>query len=159
MQTWCDIEFGNGRYRAALGLEQIKELERLCNAGLGEIFARTSKGRYGFLDGEIYPEAAEYRFPELIEVIRQALIGGGVGVVDGQDVKVPDFRANELVQAYLLGLHDQRMAVTRIWALAYQILHALVNGYVPPKPKKKAPVTKRTRKSGSTGGRSSPTAR
>lgn len=158
MQTWCEIDFANGRYRAALGLEQIKEIERACDAGIGAIFARTSKGRYGFLEGEVFPELAEYRFPELAEVIRQALIGGGSGSVDGAIVKVPDFRANELVQAYLFGINDQRMTMTRIWALAYQILHALVNGYSPPK--KGEPAEKpATQKKGSTSRRRSPTAR
>jgi hypothetical protein len=133
MQTWAEFPFANGSYRFALGLEQIKEIERAANAGLGAIYGRVSKGRYGFSDGEIYPELAEYRFPELVEVIRQALIGGGEGIVDGQDVKVSAVRANDLAQAYLLGISDQRMAMTQIWALAYAILHALVHGYSPPK--------------------------
>lgn len=133
MQTWAEFPFANGRYRFALGLEQIKEIERAANSGLGAIYARTSKGRYGYEDGEIFPELAEYRFPELVEVIRQGLIGGGEGVVDGMDVKVSATRANELVQAYLLGVSDTRMAMTEIWKLAYVILSALVNGYAPPK--------------------------
>jgi hypothetical protein len=133
MQTWVVLPFANGEYKFALGLGQIAEIERVANAGLGSVFARTSKGRYGLQDGEIYPDAAEYRFPELVEVIRQGLIGGGEGEADGQPVKVTAIRANDLVSNYLLGLTDTRMAMTQIWALAYAILHALVHGYTPPK--------------------------
>jgi len=157
VQTWCEIDFADGRYKAALGLAQIREIERAAGEGIGAVFARTSKGRYGFLEGEIYPELAEYRFPELVEVIRQALIGGGQGLVGGEPVKVPDFRAVELVERYLLGIGDQRMAMTRIWELAYRILHALIHGYTPPKKAKPA-AKPATPKKGSTGRRSSPTA-
>ncbi|WP_420139819.1 gene transfer agent family protein [Sphingomonas sp.] len=157
MQTWAAFPFANGTYKFALGLEQIKEIERAAGAGLGAIYARTSKGRYGFADGEIFPDLAEYRFPELVEVIRQALIGGGEGMVDGEDVKVSAVRANDLVQAYLIGISDQRMAMTQIWALAYAILHALVHGYSPPKKGKPA-AGPATPKKSSTGQRRSPTA-
>jgi len=132
MQTWTVLPFGNGSYRFALGLEQIKEIERAADAGLGAIFARTSKGRYGFKEGEIYPELAEYRFPELVEIIRQGLIGGGEGEVDGQPVSVSAVRANDLVRAYLLDVNT-RLRLTEIWMISYAVLHALVHGYTPPK--------------------------
>lgn len=149
MQTWIVLPFANGEYRFALGLEQIKEIERAANCGIGAVFARTSKGRYGLLEGEIYPELAEYKFTELVEVIRQALIGGGEAIVDGQDVKIPAVRANQVVESYLLGISDQRIAITQIWMIAYAILHALIHGYEPPK--KAEPAEKpATRKRGST---------
>jgi len=147
VQTWIVLPFANGEYRFALGLEQIKEIERVAGSGIGAVFARTSKGRYGFLEGEIYPEMAEYRFPELVEVIRQMLIGGGEGIVDGQDIKVSDTRANQLVEAYVLGITDQRMAITKLWMTAYAGLHALVHGYQPPKKGEPAqkPATRKRR--------------
>lgn len=133
MQTWIDLKFADGEYCFKLGLEQIKEIERKCDAGIGAIYARTSKGRYGFEDGQVYPEIAEYRFPELVEVIRQGLIGGNCGIVDGADVRVSSVRANDLIEAYLLSPTDKRVVMTEVWALAYAILNALIHGYEPPK--------------------------
>jgi hypothetical protein len=66
-------------------------------------------------------------------------------------------RANDLVQAYLLGVTDQRMAMTVIWKLAYAILHALIHGYTPPK-KDEPGEGPATRKTSSTTRRRSPTA-
>lgn len=133
MQTWIDLPFADGRYLFKIGLEQIAELERKCDAGLGRIYARTRAGRFGFEPGEALPDQGEYKWAELVEIIRQALIGGGEGVVDGQDVKVSANRANDLVHAYLLGATEKRMVGTNVWALAYTILHALIEGYTPPK--------------------------
>ena len=133
MQTWVDLPFADGRYLFRLGLAQIAELERKCDAGIGRIYARTRAGRYGFEPGEALPDQGEYRWAELVEVIRQALIGGGEGLVDGNDVKVSPVRANDLVEAYLLGATDKRMVGTNVWALAYTILNALIEGYTPPK--------------------------
>lgn len=133
MQTWIDIKFADGEYTFKLGLAQISELERKCNDGIGAIYARTTKGRYGYLPGEGLADEGQYRFPELIEIIRQCLIGGGAGVVDGSPVKVSSIRANDLIDAYLIGATDQRMTASAIWALAYTALRALIEGYDPPK--------------------------
>ena len=157
MQSFTSVFIGNGEYRCAYGLEQYKELERLCNAGVGEIYARTSKGRYGFLDGEIYPELAEYRVLELREVVRQGLIGGGAAVIDGAEIKIADFRVDEILSTYFFGLSDQRLGLTKLWAAAYRILHDLTHGYSPPK--KAEPVASpATPKKGSTTRRRSRTA-
>lgn len=152
MQTFTSIFIGNGKYRCAYGLEQYKELERLCNAGTGEIYARTAKGRNGFKDGEVYPELAEYRVMELREVLRQGMIGGGSAMIDGVETKIVDYRVDEIISAYFFGLSDQRVGLTKLWAAAYRIMHDLTHGYSPPK---KAAPAKRpaTRKNGSTGRR------
>ncbi|WP_415427266.1 hypothetical protein, partial [Staphylococcus borealis] len=76
------------------------------------------------------PEQAEYRFAELREIVRQALIGGAQGVVDGADVAISSIRANELVERYVLSRTD-RVALRALWALAAGILYALVEGYDP----------------------------
>lgn len=135
MQTWVDLPFADGEYRFSFGLGQISELEKKCDAGLGKIYARTLAGRYGLDIDSILPLEADYRFAELIEVIRQGLIGGNHGIVDGAIVPV---RANDLVSAYLFNPSDQRLPVKETWALAASILSALVEGYVPPAVKKKA---------------------
>lgn len=138
--TWIELPFGDGKYLFKLGVGQIAELETKCDAGIGRIYARTRAGRYGFAPGEALPEQGEYRWPELVEVIRQGLIGGGSGIVDGADVTVHPPRANELVDRYLIQATDQRLAMTQVWALAYAVLHALIEGYAPPK--KAAPAGK-----------------
>lgn len=133
MQTWIELPFADGKYLFKLGLAQISELERKCDAGIGRIFARTRTGRYGFKPGEALPDDGQYRWPELVEIIRQGLIGGASGIVDGKDVVVSAVRANELIESYLLSPTDRRLAMTDVWALAYTVLSALIEGYVPPK--------------------------
>jgi len=142
-QTWIELPFADGRYLFKLGLAQIAELETKCDAGIGRIYARTRAGRFGFEPGEALPDAGEYRFPELVETIRQGLIGGGAGIVDGQDIAVSPARANDLVERYLLQATEQRLALTNVWALAFTILSALIEGYSPPKkdPPAEEPAT------------------
>lgn len=109
---------------------QIAELEKKCDAGLGKIYARTLAGRYGLKADDVLPLDGEYRFPELVEIIRQGLIGGDYGVVDDRVVIV---RPNDLVSAYLFSPSDHRQPVKETWALAASVLSALVEGYVPKK--------------------------
>jgi len=137
VQTWVELPFADGTYRFSFGLMQIAELEKKCDAGLGKIYARTLAGRYGLAADDVLPLEADYRFAELIEVIRQGLTGGDHGVVDGTVVPV---RANDLVSAYLFSPSDHRMPVKETWALAAAILSALVEGYVPPKKKADRPL-------------------
>jgi hypothetical protein len=132
MQTWVDIKFADGEYRTALGAAQIHELEKKCDAGLGRIYARTLAGRYGSGAGQVLPLEAEYRFSELIEIIRQGLIGGGECVVDGATKKVSSVRANDLLAHYVLDVGNDRMNVAAVWDLAVSILYPLIEGYTPP---------------------------
>jgi hypothetical protein len=136
VQTWISLPFGNGIYVFRLGPHQIAEIERACDAGIGRIYARVAAGRFGFKPDEALPDNGEFRWPELVEIIRQGLIGGGEGVVDGNDVKVSPIRANDLIDAYLLGATDKRMTMTAIWAHAYAVIHPLMHGYDPPKKAK-----------------------
>lgn len=132
MQTWVDLPFADGVYTFRLGLGQISEIERKQDAGLGRIFARTMAGRYGYGADEILPEQADYRFADLVEVIRQALIGGNHARVGDADVQVSSSRADELIRHYLTNASDGRMPVKRVWSLAASILGALIEGYSPP---------------------------
>jgi hypothetical protein len=145
VQTWVDLKFADGEYVFKLGVGQIAEIEQKCGSGIGAIYARTIKGRYGYKDGEVYPDLAEYRFPELVEVIRQGLIGGNSGLVDGQSVTVSPVRASDLIERYVTSATDLRMAMTQVWSLAYAVLSALIEGYTPPKKGEPAP-SRRTRK-------------
>lgn len=132
-QTWIELPFADGKYIFKLGLAQIAEVERVGDAGIGRIYARTRAGRFGFEPGEALPDNGEYRWLELVEIVRQGLIGGGAGFVNGAEVVVHAPRANDLVDRYLLRANDERLAMTQVWALAYAILHALIEGYTPPK--------------------------
>lgn len=137
MQTWVDLPCFDGTYTFKLGLAQISELEKKCDAGIGAIYARTLRGRYGLGDGDVMPDQADFRFTELVEVVRQGLIGGAKALVDGVDVTVTGARANQLVANYLLD-GPERMVMRQTWALAASVLSALIEGYDPPK--KKAPL-------------------
>lgn len=126
--NYIDLEFGDGEYRFALPLAQIDELQRKAGAGIGALFARTLKGANRIAnDVVLAPANAEFYALDLIETVRQGLIGGGRGTVDGQEVKVDPSRAQRLVAAYLL---NQPLAVA--WELAVSILGAVIVGYDPP---------------------------
>lgn len=126
MQTHIDLAFANGSYRFALGLEQIHELQTKCGAGIGAIYARVLQGR---LAGDIKvssPQYAAYHIDDLVETVRQGLIGGGQGMVDGAEVTVGAMRANDLVERYAL-----RLPLGELWNLAAAILYAKIEGYAP----------------------------
>lgn len=130
MQTWVTLPFADGEYQCFLGPAQISEIEKKCDAGIGRIYGRTLAGRYGLAEDEALPENADYRFSELVEVVRQALIGGAQGNVDGVAVKVDDVRANSLIRNYILSGPD-RQTLRKTWAFAAHILSALIEGYDP----------------------------
>lgn len=132
MQTHIDLAFANGAYRFALGLAQIHELQTKCKTGIGAIYARVLQGRVSEDISVGHPAYAAYHIDDLVETVRQGLIGGGVGWVDEQEVKVGPLRANDLVERYALA-----MPLMDLWNLAASILHAKIDGY---EPEKKSPV-------------------
>lgn len=142
MQTHIDLAFADGTYTFALGLAQIHELQTKCKIGIGGLYARVLQGR---LTEDVtigHPAYAAYHLEDLVETVRQGLIGGGVGMADGKEVKVGALRANELVERYLLP-----MPLTEQWELAAAILFAKIEGYTPPvvagEDKKKAAPSRR----------------
>lgn len=124
--THIDLEFADGEYRFALGLEQINELQNACGDGIGAIYARVLQGRVASDVAVGHPGFAAYKLADLVETVRQGLIGGGQGLVDGQAVKVEPMRANQLVANYL-----HPMPLSKQWDLAASILFAKVEGYEP----------------------------
>lgn len=74
------IDCFDGAYTFALKGKQIEELQRLCNAGLGEIGQRIMSGNWYIAD--------------ISQTIRMGLIGGG---------DVAPTRATELIQTYVDG--------------------------------------------------------
>jgi Phage tail tube protein, GTA-gp10 len=154
VQTWVDLKFADGEYTFRLGLAQIAEIEKRAGDGIGAVYARVLAGRYGLAADEILPTDGSYRFNELVEVVRQALIGGGGGVVDGQGVRVNAIRANELIERYILAPSFDRMPLRELWALAAAILSALAEGYEPPKKAEPAEKPATPRKRSTSRGRS-----
>lgn len=156
MQTHIDLFFGDGDYTFALKLPQIIAIEDKCGP-IGEVFARLLKGRYVTADGPIgISTEAAYRHADLVEIVRQGLIGGGTGIVDGQAVEVTSVKANQLVAAYVLGI-----PLTKTWDLATAVLSALIEGYEPVgDDQKKSSTNGRSKagRGGSTGPKSSQTA-
>jgi hypothetical protein len=125
-QTHIDLEFADGEYRFALGLEQINELQNACGDGIGAIYARVLQGRVASDVTVGHPGYAAYKLSDLVETVRQGLIGGGQGLVNEQPVKVEAMRANQLVANYLHAL-----PLSKQWDLAAAILYAKVEGYEP----------------------------
>lgn len=126
MQTHIDLAFADGEYRFALGLEQIKELQNTVGDGIGAIYARVLQGRVAADPTVGHPGYASYKLEDIVETVRQGLIGGGQGLVDEQAVKVEPMRANQLVANYL-----HAMPLSKQWDLAAAILYAKIEGYEP----------------------------
>lgn len=146
MRTHIDLKFADGEYRFALGLAQIHELQTKCGVGIGALYARVLQGR---LPDDVtvgHPAYAGYHVGDLVETIRQGLIGGGEGRVDGEVVKVTAMRANELVERY--GPGADGVPLSDMWNLAAAILFAKIEGYAPAideaERKKKAATTEPT---------------
>lgn len=157
MKTEIDLLFADGSYLFALKLPQICAIEDKCGP-IGEVYGRLLKGRYVSpgVDGIGLPAEAAFRHADLVEVIRQGLIGGGNGTVDGQPVLVDSIKANRLVELYV-----NTRPLTEAWAFATAILSALIEGYEPVDEAQKK-TSHRAEKAdgpkGSTGARSSRTA-
>lgn len=135
VKTSIDLPFADGQYRFALGLAQIHELQTKCKAGIGQIYARVLQGRIPEQPEIGHPLYAVYQVDDLYETIRQGLIGGGEGLVDGEPVKVSALRANDLVERYV-----HPAPLVDAWKLAAAILFAKVEGFAPAadEAKKKA---------------------
>lgn len=150
--TALELEFADGAYLFDLKLPQLAELQEKRGA-LFKVYGRVLKGRYVF-DGEAIGVASEGEaFAEdLFETIRLGLIGGGQGLVDGQEIKVSAITAGKLVERYC---HE--MPLRDSWSIAAAVLAARIEGYTPTK--KAGPAGKpATRKRRSTSRRSSQTA-
>lgn len=157
MQSWVDLPCFDGVYTFKLGPAQISEIQAKRGTGIGKVYARTIAGRHGFGDGDFLPDLAEFDFSDLVEIIRQGLIGGKHAVVDDTEVLITSTRANELISNYVLD-GQERMVLVQTWALAANILDKLMHGYVPPvAPKKKRVRAPRKAKAPSTTPKRSPT--
>lgn len=142
MQTAIDLHFGDGTYTFRLGLAQIKVLQDKCGVGIGALYSRLLRGRYLAEGASIgVTTEAEFRVEDIVEVIRQGLIGGGKGEVDGQSVEVNPMVANRLVAAYVFPERPLKEG----WNVAAAIMMACIEGYEPKKAEPaEAPATEAT---------------
>ena len=126
-----ELEFADGKYLFALPLPRIDELQRKTGVGIGALFARVLKGCAQVGDDIVQaPSHAEFHALDLIETIRQGLIGGGRGEVDGAEVKVTPVLAQRLIDNYV-----NCEPLAEAWAVAAAVLGAAVVGYDEPKKK------------------------
>lgn len=144
-QTALELDFADGAYLFDLKLPQLAELQEKCGVGILAVYARVLKGRY--IIGETTfgaPNEGEAHFQDMFETIRLALIGGGRGLVDGNEVAVSALTAKSLVERYV-----HTAPLREAWTLAAAILGARFEGFTPPAAaaadKKKEPVIRKPR--------------
>ncbi len=134
-QTFIDLPFADGTYTFRLGLAQINELQVKCGVGIGGLYARLLRGRYVIEAVSLgLTTEAEFHLADVIEPIRQGLIGGRRGEVDGAAVEVSSIVAARLIENYVCGRDGElRVPLREAWNLAVAILGALIEGYTPKK--------------------------
>lgn len=160
-QTSIDLPFADGIYSFRLGLAQIAELQAKCGVGIGGLYARLLRGRYVIDTVSLgLTTEAEFHLADVIEPIRQGLIGGRRGEVDGASVEVTSIVAARLVENYLCARDGSlQVPLREAWNLAVAIIAALIEGYTPKKAEPaEAPATATAPTDGSTMPAPSPTA-
>lgn len=120
MLNQIDLAFGDGEYTFRLPFAACAEIERKADATISQIYAQLMLG--------------EASASAIVEVIRQGLIGGRAGYVDGQVVEVKPHIANALIERYVTG--DERQPFMESAQLAQAIMHGFMMGY---EDKKKEP--------------------
>lgn len=126
MQTEIALPFADGEYLFKLPIKRICEIE-------------AKSGPIDLVKHRLM--AGGWSIHDVVETIRQALIGGGKGEVNGAHVEVTALRANSLIDNYIDG-----QAIAEHHLTAKAIIAALYVGYTPPSVKKKAPVKRPSRK-------------
>lgn len=133
-----ELAFADGIYKFKLTLNGIKEIQDKTGGGIGAVWQRLATSRLNFMGEDVgIPNEAKFKIQDIIEPIRQGLIGGGSGIVDGEEVKVSQYRAGELIDRYIA---EEPLQVG--WSLAYAIVGGLVEGYEPPEEEKPKPKKK-----------------
>ena len=138
--TSIELKFGDGDYLFALPITQLLDLERSRDCGILEIYGRLTDGRFVDREGKEFgvPQAGKAYILDIIEFIRLCLIGGGKGLVNGEEVTVSALRARELVETYCY----PAAPIVESWQVAASIAFAVVEGYDPPEKKSPAPAKK-----------------
>ncbi len=127
LETSVNLPFADGVYKFALPLPRMDELEKKTGRGIGALFARIMAGRFDVENDTVYLAGqAEFSSGDLIETVRQGLIGGGQATVDEAEIKVSSVLADRLIQNYLV-----HQPLTDAWKLAAAILGARIEGRAP----------------------------
>lgn len=138
MQTSITLPFADGEYKFSLPIKRIVAIE--AKAGpIDMVKLRLMAGGWSIND--------------VVEVLREGLIGGGKGMVSGAEFEVSDLKANSLIDNYVDG---RPLAPNHIIARA--IISALYVGYEQEGAQKKSPPRKPRSRRKSTGASSSTTA-
>ena len=131
MQINLVLEWADGEYDFRLPWAACAEIERKGNAGIQAIYERVMVGQAHLSD--------------VVEIIRQGLLGGAGGTVDGQLVECKPPVVEALLKRYVTG--EDARPFTESWNLAKAILHAFMVGYEPAQAegsKKKAGAAEAT---------------
>jgi hypothetical protein len=151
--TALELQFADGEYLFDLKLPQLAELQQKRGA-VFEVYGRVLQGRYLFEGVPIADTSGGKAHAEdLFETIRLGLIGGGRGLVNGEEVEVSALTAKTLVERYC---HPAPLKES--WAVAAAILAARVEGYEPKKAEPAAAPAARKPRRKLTSKRSSATA-
>lgn len=162
MQTSVEIEIANGVYPCAIGLQGVREIEKATGDGIGAVVSRIMFGAE--VDWSLMatqnlrseptryatdPRQAAYKIDDLIEIVRQSLIGaaelGMKPTIDGiqaQHCCTPS-RANEVIKNYLLPPVSD---LDTLRTLATFIAGNLALGYVPPEKKSQSETEQKKRR-------------
>jgi Phage tail tube protein, GTA-gp10 len=124
MLNQIDLAFGDGEYTFRLPFAACAEIERKADATISQVYSQLMLGE---------PSAVA-----VVEVIRQGLIGGKMGYVDGQVVETKPHIVNALLDRYVTG--DERQPFIQSCNLAQVIMHGFMMGYDDKKKEPTEPV-------------------
>lgn len=125
METALTTKFGDGTYRFWLPMPRVIAAEREISGSILALFYDIAEALGESVGGTIVlAGSTDARLKSCHAVIRNALVGGNEGQVDGEIIAVGDTLARELVETYC---YPARPAMHDI-ALAWEILRAAVYG-------------------------------
>jgi Phage tail tube protein, GTA-gp10 len=112
MQQHIDLDFADGKYRFALNIPGIVAIEKKAGIGIGAVAIEVFEGRW--------------HYETVLEVIRQGLICGKSGLVNGMAVDLAPIQVNHLLDTYVAATPLREQA-----GLAQIILSVALDGYEP----------------------------
>ncbi len=113
MLNQIDLAFGDGEYTFRLPFAACAEIERKADATISQVYAQLMLGEASAM--------------AVVETIRQGLIGGKMGYVDGKVVETKPHIVNALIERYVTG--DERQPFMESAQLAQAIMHGFMMGY------------------------------